>query len=80
MRKHKRLTLKAQIVRKLAGADLRFVHGGSEPITGPIDVCVPASNGSPTCTGCPSEGCGEGTGWCGPGGTINDSCFGCTLV
>lgn len=75
----KTLHLKSETLRNLGGVQLRRVRGGSEPITGPIDVCVPMSPYN-TCTGCVSEDCGNGTGWCGPGGTINDSCLGCTLL
>lgn len=79
----KTLVLKKETVRKLTGRELRIAVGGSEPITGPVDVCIPASP-YPTCTGCTvgsQEPCG--TGWCGPGGGSGYECgnsFGCTLV
>lgn len=78
----RKLALKSETVRQLRGIDLSAVAGG-DPISGPIDLCPPASP-YPTCTGCTigsQEPCG--TGWCGPGGPSGYECggsFGCTLV
>lgn len=72
----KRLSLGRETVRKLTSVELRNAQGGSEPITGPIDVCVPMSPYN-ACTGCTigsQEPCG--TGWCGSGGNS----FDCTLA
>jgi hypothetical protein len=80
MRKHKKLALSRETVRKLTGPELRNVVGGSEPTSGPPPCTVVSPY--PTCTSCPTEGLcgGDGSGWCGPGGTVNDSCIGCTLL
>lgn len=80
-RERRKLMLGTETIRRLASPELQAAVGGS--ITGPIDVCLPASPYN-TCTGCTvgsQEPCG--TGWCGPGGGSGYECggsFGCTLV
>lgn len=72
----KALRLRRETLRKLTGPELVIAVGGSDPITGPIDVCLPMSPYN-TCTGCTigsQEPCG--TGWCGSGGNS----FDCTLA
>jgi hypothetical protein len=53
MKKSKlKLSLNKETIRRLAGHELQGARGGQEPLSGPIDVCRPPSNGTPTCTTC----------------------------
>lgn len=49
----KRLKISVETVRHLTLMELHLANGG-ERTTGPIDLCVPASGGYPSCTGCRS--------------------------
>lgn len=65
MHKNKILTLNRETIRNLTERELAAAHGGQEKLSGPPDVCLPYSNGTPTCTTC-----GTGTG----GFTVANTC------
>lgn len=74
MQKIRKIVLRRETIRTLAGVELAEAIGGQQT-TGPLDVCPPPTGGYPSCTGCHSiNATCDGT--CGTCGT----CDGCTIV